>query len=55
MNLIGIFQEYKIYKWINKIKNVNPLFKIRIYKELELIFFQILKVTYLVILKLWVK
>ena len=31
MSLKRIFQEYKINKWINKIKVASPLFKIKIY------------------------
>ena len=39
MSLKRIFQEDKINKWINKIKVTSPLFKIKIYEELGLIFF----------------
>ena len=31
MNFKGIFKDYKINNWINQIKIIDPLFKIRIY------------------------
>lgn len=55
MNFKGIFKDYKINNWINQIKIIDPLFKIRIYYELELIFFQILKVMPKIIHKSRVK
>jgi len=55
MNFKGIFKDYKINNWINQIKIIDPLIKIRIYYELELIFFQILKVMRKIIHKSRVK